>query len=777
MNTSWTRCLRIAAPIVALVLLAPALRAIEYSVPIYVSDENDLDLLYENEQITEAERDTLLDLMWNRIDLNQASRDELYQLPGLTYKLVDRLLAWRRETGDLERAADIRKIKGIGNKAWKQIRPFVEVDEPSRFVRSLSGRVRQRFNWMQQTRTESGFEVTDTLPPAFANEGDVKFLDRYRVGWALRLQERMPTPSFQWRATPLFLNTQGVVSKSESGPPGYFVAGPDAFGVGLTDLKFFASAQLRSVELIVGHFDMGFGQKLVFDTTGRTNPFGWLPDNQIDPQYNEVGFRLARGLRGLAINAEGLRVAKGLRFDGTAFVSLVERDVYQYDFGSILTSDGQSVFTDVTSFDVVSDVAGYEGCEQASNGTARDCCRKAYKYTNMTIPEVYRELTGGGSARLTFGGRHHLGVSGYGGKLLWRYDEFILKDGAPFSEYDYGQYWLEANPEGAVVAVSTIPAYDDTFAAFGADFATGHGLWSLFGEVAFTQTMAHAVYLRSLFELDLLDLTLEARQYATDYANPFSKGRANSDEHLGNRDRDERGARLLAVARLPWDLKLTSDTEVWQRMSVDLWNMGTKLRVDYDPLRWLDLGAFVQLKDKDMTTGGRVEAYSANRTQTIDGVSYDLPDRGMQLDWQVQGSVLPWKALRLSAAYKRRLTDVASSGDDGELVEAPFEPTHYFWGLISYKVMPELRLSTYFKYYDEDSADETRGEQFWRLYLEAVAKPWKSVELKVRYTLQRGWVWTEGSYKDAGCESTDERYAYWFHPTLHHVYGSVAWKF
>jgi len=62
-----------------------------------------------------------------RIDLNQAKRAELLQLPGVGSSLADRIEAYRRVNGDFRSVEDLRKVPGIGPVTLDKLRPWVSV--------------------------------------------------------------------------------------------------------------------------------------------------------------------------------------------------------------------------------------------------------------------------------------------------------------------------------------------------------------------------------------------------------------------------------------------------------------------------------------------------------------------------------------------------------------------------------------------------------------------------------------------------------------------------
>jgi competence ComEA-like helix-hairpin-helix protein len=62
-----------------------------------------------------------------RVDLNEARRAELMQLPGIGATLADRIEEYRRLNGGFRNVDELLKVKGIGQITLERLRPFVTV--------------------------------------------------------------------------------------------------------------------------------------------------------------------------------------------------------------------------------------------------------------------------------------------------------------------------------------------------------------------------------------------------------------------------------------------------------------------------------------------------------------------------------------------------------------------------------------------------------------------------------------------------------------------------
>jgi competence protein ComEA len=61
------------------------------------------------------------------IDLNRASAEELSTIPGIGKTLAQRIVDFRDEHGPFSRVEDVMKVKGIGEKSFQKIRPYLKV--------------------------------------------------------------------------------------------------------------------------------------------------------------------------------------------------------------------------------------------------------------------------------------------------------------------------------------------------------------------------------------------------------------------------------------------------------------------------------------------------------------------------------------------------------------------------------------------------------------------------------------------------------------------------
>jgi competence protein ComEA len=62
-----------------------------------------------------------------KVDINEAGEKELMTVRGIGETLAKRIVAFREEHGPYNRAEDLMKVQGIGEKSFEKIRPYITV--------------------------------------------------------------------------------------------------------------------------------------------------------------------------------------------------------------------------------------------------------------------------------------------------------------------------------------------------------------------------------------------------------------------------------------------------------------------------------------------------------------------------------------------------------------------------------------------------------------------------------------------------------------------------
>ncbi len=69
----------------------------------------------------------LVQKMSIRISINGADADDLTNLPGIGPSIAQRIVEYRQTHGTFKNLGDLKKIKGIGDKLFKRILPYIKL--------------------------------------------------------------------------------------------------------------------------------------------------------------------------------------------------------------------------------------------------------------------------------------------------------------------------------------------------------------------------------------------------------------------------------------------------------------------------------------------------------------------------------------------------------------------------------------------------------------------------------------------------------------------------
>jgi len=64
------------------------------------------------------------------VNLNSATVTELMQLPRVGVKTAERIVAFRKQHGGFQRPEEIMNVKGIGEKSYAKLKPYLAVGNP-----------------------------------------------------------------------------------------------------------------------------------------------------------------------------------------------------------------------------------------------------------------------------------------------------------------------------------------------------------------------------------------------------------------------------------------------------------------------------------------------------------------------------------------------------------------------------------------------------------------------------------------------------------------------
>ena len=74
------------------------------------------------------------------VNVNTASADELARLPRVGPSLAGKIVAHREKNGPFKRTEDLMEVKGIGEKMFTALKPYVSVSGPTTLTEKVSSK-------------------------------------------------------------------------------------------------------------------------------------------------------------------------------------------------------------------------------------------------------------------------------------------------------------------------------------------------------------------------------------------------------------------------------------------------------------------------------------------------------------------------------------------------------------------------------------------------------------------------------------------------------------
>jgi len=670
---------------VAVLLAARPAAAVPYETFIDISTQAELDDLLAAQDISEDTYNDLLDLLERGVDLNTASRSELYALPNLTYEDVDQILAYRGlNQGVIRNPADLVAAGALSEDKLLAIAAFLIVRPPGEDPLAMSGWVRA------QTRMSTGDKLRDgdLLAPPVALRARVTAAKDVQAGLALTTTRlRIGSPVYD-------PNRDALIAD----PRHYQVHVPKAYVKWETD----------DFTVIGGSFRAGFAQRLVFDNSSQYSPNGLYHDDLLyfsadldrecresageltsSPCAGEAGshyvtpdFRWRDGLFGVGAGLKQLKLGTGW-LQGYVWASAAKRSIYQYEL--YRPSDACEDPHDDSN----------PACA-APNIYVRpdgDLLTPTSKHAFQTVPDVFGERLVGANATFYADRRNSIGATVYGAT------ETNLVEGV---ELDF-QEWSRL-PTGR------------TFGAAGMNFSFGKGWLDVFGEAAMsfdrspTSPPAEggggpAGVLRVTATRPREELEAVLRYYSTDYANPYARPISQPDEFDGQRARDELGLRLRYLnTQKRYSLRALLDVWVPPSSLRDDSVLGraqpkldTYVRADVQTTHELKLGLWLRYQDKDLRAGGHDQCYEVS-TETSE-TGDPIPCAGRQLTTIARARYQPQRKLSFTAMVQHQLLD------DDRLSDTSFRQDLALWAIALWVPTPDFRLRARVRYLDEAISD------------------------------------------------------------------------
>lgn len=599
-----TRRVPTALGLVALVVFSMAsleVHAKDYGVRISVQSASELYALVESGDLDAESVDILVALIARPLDLNRADERMLIDLPGITYELA-RAIIEVRGRAPFTSVDELGGVPGMTPSLLADVRPFVQVTdergEGSRLPWGIGG-VAEAGSVLRK-----GFVAPwdETARQASTVEGEI---ERGAQGYL-----KLAATGVTYYGAGLLATYRARTRAAWDESMGQLVSPGPGSHLDLERAYVFGSQ--ASTSFILGSYNVGFGEGLVFDTTGRELPHGWVEDVGVLTDFEVGGVAPRRALWGGAVTLEALSLGVAW-IDATAFVSYANNDVYQYDFNYGL-DDGGGTASCTTDGDCPDGyTCGDDQVCRSSRVYDQDDDSIAFRY--VTLEDAYREALGGGHVTLHFDEAMSIGLTGYAAR-------------ADFSV---------AEEADANFSFSARMPREASFGVVGANARLDLGRVEFGAEAGMMLAGGLGLLLRSIVTVgERTELAFSARSYSPDFENPHGSPQAARDEAFGLSARNERGLKVELDTR-PWiGVESVTVADVWTNpyapvIDADglrwvprdeaLWDLSLSQRLTLRPTSSESVGLVLSFDDKDLARGGREQTYELG-----DGCSLDNPD-------------------------------------------------------------------------------------------------------------------------------------------------------
>ena len=570
------------APVVVVLLFAWSARAAIYENTVAIDDEEDLFELQQRGDISDATADTLLELLREGVDLNSADREQLYDLPGLTYADVDAIIEYRKSKGRIDDPSELVGAEAVTAEQLIQIAPFIRIDAAMP-VLPIGGKL----------RAQGRYTVGDNVPPP------------------AMLQARLRGP---WNLSGGFM---AFTTRRRAAQPGYDQLNDALQSPGFLYTphlpRFFVQWKPSNFKLIAGTYTIGFAERLTLDNTRRVTPRGiYLTDDfrrpndlsqtcklsfsglAADPAsgcdladgknlYVSPDYTWRDAFRGVAASVEDLKLGEEASLSLYGFASYQQRSLYQYElYDKRFCDDPRDDGNDLCKAPPV----------YLPDGTTR--------LTYSTLNNVFDELTGGGHVTFKPTYRFTFGATGFVAMPFFTQSPLQL-DFQEWSRYPTG-------------------------GAFGAIGLDGHASWKSFnfyveGTHSFDRRPGsnggNGIEARTTFSPKRHEFELSLRFYDVGFGTPYARPISSPDETDGLRARNEAGARFRWQGRFSKDWEARVRADFWVNpydltdaagmvlQPAGITNLYALARVDFNGWRFFQPALWVDVRNRNLASDVR----------------------------------------------------------------------------------------------------------------------------------------------------------------------------
>ncbi len=505
----------------------------DYDVRIVVDSVDDLYDLQEAGELSDDELDLLVSLFERPLDLNRADRYLLYDLPEVTYELADAMVRERALRGGFAAVDDLLQVPGFSPSIFESVRPFVSVDRAV-----LGGPDADIFGKARTAYLELRQAGADLRQEHIREGGGWGF---YPMGFL-----HVEAGGYGYFAAGGLVTYRPLLAAAFDGARGELVVDGVASRPHLEAL--YLGGHYGMWRAVVGSFNAGFGERLIFDNTRREHPNGLDERVVLTIRRDDASLKPRSTLRGAAVSLESADLGDAGWVDATGFVSYAPQDLYQYDFWYGYSEDADDTCTpDLTCESQSTCRAGYVcGCDHRCHSSrVVDQDDPTLSYLYGTHDNAFNELIVGGNLRWSLSERAQVGATAY-------------RSGVSFDLAE------EAEPN---FSYSAVYPREQSFGAAGVNAAFGHGPVDVAAEGGMTFAGGRAWVARVNYDpVSWAELGLSLRYYDRNFENPHSRAIAQRIETLGSTRRNTRGARFTATLRPLGGLKLVSLADLFEQM-------------------------------------------------------------------------------------------------------------------------------------------------------------------------------------------------------------------
>jgi hypothetical protein len=745
------------AALLVLVFAARASFGAVYESPITAENEDDLVSALERGELSQESAERLIELMHDGVDLNSATRDELYELPGVGWRDVDAILEYRKQKGRIEDPAELVGAEAITADALVQMAPFLRL-EPAEEKLPIAGKM----------KLMGAVALSDRVaPPAY-------FAGDFKGPWNLKAGIELVTTRF--RPSPPFYDSLRDTMMVNG--PNYAIWVP----------KIYGQWKAGNRQIIVGTFKVGFAEQLTLDNTQKSKPNGFdvrtrtlQPETGLTITYGpggtvegtdalssqcklsnaggelsetpcpttdpNTGEKVAKGMRdyrwrevfrGIAGSVEDLELGEnGPRLSLYGFGSLQTRSVYQYQLVDRRTCEDPRIGNGIDASTSEANACGSPRIYSRQGDPAAPSPTLAY----ATVPAVLNELVFGAHSRLQPIPRFYFGITGYGAVPLWNVQQLKL---------DF-QEWART-------------PWNGPYGAIGIDGRITLGPLDLFTEVTRTFNRIPTVtnleqggggwgaIVRGLVNPKGHLIEGSIRFYDNGFSNPYSSPVSSPDLLFGQRARNELGLKLDYEGKLPADFFVNAWVNFWVLPWADVTkvaadgtvlalsapagttNLHGRARVDYRGFWFIQGGVWFDYKNNDLSLSSRGTCYTGalDLEDPLENTGTNPTDRCFGESYRVSAAI----AVKPHRRYLTINLHADQSWTDDVDHPTDFRIDRNFWLEVSSRLLDNrllLRGRANYRFFDA-YGPERKNDVFWGT-LEVAGKPWPFLQPALRYDI------------------------------------------